>query len=263
MKKLAVAALVIAVALGATACSTTQTSTPTATTTAAAPKLTGTITVYGAASLTAAFTDLASEFESANPGVIVQTTFNGSSVLVTQIQSGAPADVFASADAANMHKLVTAALTAATPEIFATNVLEIAVPIGNPAKIRSFADLAKPGVTTVVCAVSVPCGAATASIEKLTGVSISPVSQELAVTGVLTKVESGEADAGLVYVTDVKGAAGKVDGVTFPESSKAVNSYPIVALKNSANATLAAAFVSYVTGPVGQALLTKEGFGRP
>ena len=261
MRRLAAAVIAVGVVLGASACSSgSPASTPT---TSNSGKLSGTITVYGAASLTAAFTQLATEFESTNPGVTVQTTFNGSSVLVTQIQSGAPADVFASADTANMQKLSSAGLTTGLPELFATNVLEIAVPPGNPAKVTSFADLARPGIKTVVCAVSVPCGAATASLEKLTGVTISPVSQELAVTGVLTKVESGEADAGLVYLTDVRGAAGRVVGVPFPESSKVVNSYPIVALKNSSNAKVASAFVRYVIGPGGQALLTKDGFGRP
>jgi molybdate transport system substrate-binding protein len=264
MKKIAIAAIAIGVLLGASACST-STATPTAspTKTAAAQKLTGSITVYGAASLTASFTELAKEFMTANPGVTVQTTFNGSSVLVTQIQSGAPADVFASADTANMDKLSTTAQTAAVPDDFATNVLEIAVPTGNPAGIKTFADLAKPGIKTVICAVAVPCGAATAQVEKATGVTIAPVSQELAVTGVLAKVETGEADAGLVYVTDVKGAAGKVDGVTFPESAKAVNTYPIVALKNSQNPKVAAAFVKFVIGPVGQGVLKAAGFGKP
>jgi molybdate transport system substrate-binding protein len=262
MKK--ITALIGAAALAVTlaACSTPA-ATPTATKTAAAPALTGTITVYGAASLTQTFTDLATEFEAANPGVTVQTTFNGSSVLVTQIQSGAPADVFASADTANMAKLTTASLVEGTPVNFATNVLEIAVPNGNPAKITSFADLAKSGVKVVVCAPAVPCGAATVAVENATGTKLSPVSQETAVTGVLAKVETGEADAGLVYVTDVKGAGGKVDGVTFPESAKAVNTYPIAALSASKNPKAAAAFVKFVTGKVGQNVLSTAGFGKP
>ncbi len=262
MKKFALAAIAIGLALGATACSSpTATSTPTHT--AAAPKLTGSIIVYGAASLTATFTTLADDFEAANPGVTVQTTFNGSSVLVTQIQAGAPADVFASADEATMAKITSGSLAAGKLVDFATNVLEIAVPVGNPAKIKTFADLAKPGVKTVICAVAVPCGAATQAVETATGVTITPVSEETAVTDVLAKVESGEADAGLVYVTDVKGAAGKVDGVDFSDASKAVNTYPIVALKGSQNPTVAAAFVAFVTGPKGQAVLKTAGFGKP
>lgn len=264
MKNPVSAAIALAIVLGVAACSsasplpshTARTPTPT-------PTLTGSITVFGAASLTATFTTLAAEFEKAHPGVTVQTTFNGSSVLVTQLEGGAPADVFASADTANMQKVSTAALTAGTPVIFATNTLEIAVPKGNPAKISTFADLAKPGVKTVVCAAAVPCGAATAAIEKATGVAIRPVSQELAVTGVLSKVETGEADAGLVYVTDVKAAAGKVDGIMFAESGTAVNRYPIVALKASNNPTVAAAFIAFVTESVGQGVLRAAGFGTP
>jgi molybdate transport system substrate-binding protein len=263
MKKFAIAAIAIGVALGATACSA-PVATPTPTHTAVAPKLTGTITVYGAASLTATFTTLATDFKAANPAVTVQTTFNGSAVLVTQIKSGAPADVFASADEPTMAMLTTGtSLISGKPVDFATNVLEIAVPVGNPAGIKTFADLAKPGVKTVVCAVAVPCGAATQSVETATGVTITPVSEETSVTDVLAKVESGEADAGLVYVTDVKGAAGKVDGVNFSAASKAVNTYPIGALKSSANPTVAAAFVKYVTGPKGQAILKTAGFGKP
>jgi molybdate transport system substrate-binding protein len=263
MKKIAIAAIVVGLALGATACSSaTPASTPTATKSAA---LSGTVQVYAASSLTAAFTTLAIDFEKANPGVSVLNTFNGSSTLVTQIQNGAPADVFASADTANMEKLSTSGLVSATPDLFATNTMEIVVPKGNPAKITDFADLGKAGVKTVICAASVPCGAAALALEKLTGVTISPVSQELAVTGVLSKVSSGEADAGLVYVTDVKSAlpAGQVEGVTFAESPQVVNSYPIVALKNSKNPTAAQAFVDYVIGKTGQAVLKKDGFGKP
>lgn len=225
--------------------------------------VTGTITVYGAASLTATFTELAKEFAAANPGVTVHTTFNGSSVLVTQITGGAPADVFASADLANMAKLATAKLIDGIPVNFATNVLEIAVPSANPANIKSFADLAKPGVKTVVCAPAVPCGAATMAIEKATGVRLTPVSEETAVTGVLTKVATGEADAGLVYLTDITGARGRVIGVPFAESSTAVNTYPIAALTGSANKLAAAAFVKFVTSAAGHKVLAAAGFGKP
>jgi molybdate transport system substrate-binding protein len=171
--------------------------------------------------------------------------------------------VFASADEKNMTKVSDAGLAAGTPVDFATNVLAIAVPPGNPAHITSFADLAKPGVKTVVCAPQVPCGAATAKVEASTGVTLTPVSQESAVTDVLGKVSSGEADAGIVYVTDVKGAGSSVDSVPFPEAASAVNTYPIVALKDAHDATLAAAVVDYVTGPDGQKVLKAAGFGAP
>ena len=257
------AAMATVLLAGLAACSTPDAaSTPKAAApTTSADTLSGTITVYGAASLTAAFTKLAAEFEAAHPNVTVQTTFNGSAILVTQILAGAPADIFASADTATMTKL--SSLVAGNPVNFATNTLEIAVPVGNPAKIMSFADLAKPGIKTVVCAVAVPCGAATKAIEKSTGVTLTPVSEEMAVTGVLAKVQTGEADAGLVYVTDVAGATGKVTGITFPESSTAVNTYPIAALTGSKNGPVAAAFVSFVTGKVGQAVLRAAGFGKP
>jgi molybdate transport system substrate-binding protein len=225
--------------------------------------LSGSITVYGAASLTSAFTELASDFERAHPGVSVKTTFNGSSVLVTQLEAGAPADVFASADTKNMTKLQKAGLVAGSPVDFATNTLEIAVPLGNPKRIASFRDLAKAGVKTVVCAATVPCGAAALKIERAAGVTLEPVSEETAVTGVLSKVATGQADAGLVYVTDVKGAAGKVDGVTFADSSEAVNTYPIATLTGAANAAVARAFVAFVTSASGQKVLAGKGFGAP
>ncbi len=172
--------------------------------TATTPALEGSITVFAAASLKATFTELADEFEAANPGVTVELNFAGSSDLVTQITEGAPADVFASADEKNMAKLTDAGLADAdAPVDFATNVLEIAVPPGNPAGIETFADLADPDVKTVVCAPEVPCGAATVEVEEATGVTLAPVSEESSVTDVLGKVTSGEADAGLVYVTDV------------------------------------------------------------
>ncbi|GAP58672.1 molybdate-binding protein [Arthrobacter sp. Hiyo1] len=227
------------------------------------PKLSGTVTVYAAASLKATFTKLASEFEAANPGTKVALSFAGSSDLVTQITQGAPADVFASADTKNMGKLSDAKLLDGTAKNFATNVLTIAVPPSNPASISSFADLAKPGVKVVLCASQVPCGSAAQTIEKATGTTLKPVSEESSVTDVLGKVASGEADAGLVYVTDVKGAGDKVKGITFPESDKAVNTYPIGTVGTSKNKDLAAAFIALVTGSEGKKVLGDAGFGTP
>ena len=222
-----------------------------------------TLTVFAAASLKGTFTTLGQQFETAHPGTKVSFSFGGSADLVTQLQQGAPGDVFASADTKNMDKATADHLVRGTPVNFATNTLEIAVPPGNPAKITSFADLAKPGVKVVVCAPEVPCGAATQKVEAATKVQLKPVSEENAVTDVLGKVQSGEADAGLVYVTDVKGAAGKVAGVTFPEASKAVNTYPIAALAASKNADVADQFVTLVTGPDGQQVLAAAGFAKP
>lgn len=227
------------------------------------PQLSGTVTVYAAASLKATFTKLASEFEAKNPGTKVVLSFAGSSDLVTQITQGAPADVFASADTKNMGKLSDASLVDGKATNFATNVLTIAVPPANPASIASFADLAKPGVKVVVCASQVPCGAAAQSVEKATGTTIKPVSEESSVTDVLGKVTSGEADAGLVYVTDVKSAGDKVKGVPFPESSNAVNTYPIATVGTSKHKDLAAAFIRLVTGSEGRKVLGDAGFGVP
>lgn len=228
-----------------------------------AGQLSGTVTVFAAASLKATFTQLAEDFEAKNPGTKVTLSFAGSSDLVTQITQGAPADVFASADTKNMAKLADAKLIDGTAANFATNVLEIAVPPSNPASIASFADLAKPGVKVVVCASQVPCGTATDTVEKASGVTLSPVSEESSVTDVLGKVTSGEADAGLVYVTDVKGAGGKVKGIPFTEAGKAVNSYPIATVGSSRNKELAAAFIAMVTGTEGRKTLADAGFGAP
>jgi molybdate transport system substrate-binding protein len=262
-RSLGVVAIGAALLLGLAACSSgTATSTPSATT-SKAPALTGTITVYGAASLTSSFTTLAIDFEKANPGVTVQNTFNGSGVLVTQIQQGAPADVFASADPAPMKTLSAAGLIDGNGTNFATNILEIATPPSNPANVTSFQDLSKPGTKVVVCQVAQPCGAATAQMEQVTGVTLSPVAEEPSVTAVLTQVTTGQADAGLVYKTDVKGAGSTVHGVPFPESSKVVNVYPIAALKASKNAAVAKAYVDFILGPKGQAVLRAAGFGKP
>lgn len=222
-----------------------------------------TLTVFAAASLKNSFTTLGTQFESANSATTVTFSFGGSSDLVTQLQQGAPGDVFASADTKNMDKATGDDLVAGSPVNFASNTLEIAVPTDNPAKITSFADLARPGVKVVVCAPQVPCGSATQKVETATGVDLEPVSEENAVTDVLNKVQSGEADAGLVYKTDVKGAAGKVQGVAFPEASKAVNVYPIAALAGSKNKELAQKFVDLVTGAEGQQVLADAGFGKP
>ncbi len=221
-----------------------------------------TLTVYAAASLTSTFTALAGDFEAEHPGVEVDLSFAGSSDLVAQIQNGAPADVFASADTANMDKLTADALVDA-PRDFASNTLEIAVPPDNPAGITSLQDLAAPDLNLVVCAPEVPCGAATATVLDSAGVSASPVSEEQSVTDVLTKVETGEADAGLVYVTDVRAAGAKVAGIEFPESGAAVNTYPIATVADSARADLAGQFVDLVVGTTGQKVLAAAGFAKP
>jgi molybdate transport system substrate-binding protein len=193
----------------------------------------------------------------------VTFNFAGSSDLVAQIQQGAPADVFASADENNMTKATDDDLTDGDPQLFATNVLTIVTEPGNPTGITGFADLGNKDLTVVVCAPEVPCGAATNRVEDATGVDITPASEEASVTDVLNKVTSGEADAGLVYVTDATTAGDAVTAVEFPESAEAVNSYPIAALSGSENSELAQAFVEYVLSAEGQAVLTAAGFGQP
>jgi molybdate transport system substrate-binding protein len=224
---------------------------------------TTTITVFAAASLKASFTEIGREFEAANDGVTVRFNFAGSSDLVAQIQQGAPADVFAAADTKNMDKAAADDLVEGTPADFATNTLEIATPPDDPGSIDSLDDLAGPDVKVVICAAEVPCGAAAAGVEKATGVDISPVSEEQSVTDVLNKVVAGEADAGLVYVTDVKGAGDTVRGVAIPAVDNVVNTYPIAPLAGSKHADVAAAFADFVTGSEGQATLASAGFGSP
>lgn len=219
-----------------------------------------TLVVYAAASLTSTFEVIADEFESTHDGVTVEFNFAGSSDLVAQLQEGAPADVFASADQANMDKLTADDLQGSDPEVFASNTLEIAVPPGNPAGVESFADLGEDGLNLVICAPEVPCGAATQTVAESAGVELSPVSEEQSVTDVLSKVTTGEADAGLVYVTDVIVAGDDVEGIEFPESSAAVNSYPIATLADSENADLAQEFVDLVLDQTGQSILQDAGF---
>ncbi|ASR38214.1 molybdate ABC transporter substrate-binding protein [Prauserella marina] len=220
-----------------------------------------TLNVFAAASLTESFGVLEKRFEDDNPGVDVKLNLAGSSKLVQQIQEGAPADVFASADEKNMDKAVESGDVEGEPTVFATNTLTIAVPKGNPKGITSFADLAKEDLTVIVCAPQVPCGSATEKVEQAAGVALSPASEEQDVKAVLTKVEAGEADAGLVYVTDVNGR--NVDHVDFPEADEAVNRYPIAVLAGSSESDLAARFTELVLGEAGRQELGKAGFGSP
>lgn len=227
---------------------------------------TTTLQVFAAASLQEPFEEIGDRFEAENDGVEVQFNFAGSSTLVEQIQQGAPADVFASANTSNMDKLVDSGLQGADPVDFTTNTLMIAVPAGNPAGVTDLRSLTADGLNLVVCAPEVPCGAATVTVQEAAGLEFAPVSEEQSVTDVLNKVTSGEADAGLVYVTDVQkaGAAGsRVEGISFPEAESAVNVYPITTVKDSENAELGQEFVDMVTGESGQEILAGYGFTGP
>ena len=221
------------------------------------------LTVYAAASLRAPFTEIAERFEEANPGVTVEFSFAGSSDLGTQLEQGAPADVFASADTRTMDAAVASGLVAGEPIPFATNTLAIVTEPGNPENITSLDDLTGDGLSVVVCAPRVPCGAATERLEEASGVELAPVSEESSVTNVLGKVTSGQADAGLVYVTDAMGAGEKVTVVPAPEAAEIVNVYPVATLKDSRYHDRADAFVRFVTGTDGRTVLADAGFGAP
>lgn len=221
-----------------------------------------TIQVFAAASLTDTFEQLAEEFE-ADHDVTIDFNFAGSSDLVAQIEQGAPADVFASADENNMDRAVDDDLVEGEPVIFASNTLQIVTPPGNPAGITSLQDLTDDDVTLVICAPEVPCGSATQTVADDAGIELNPVSEESAVTDVLGKVVADEADAGLVYVTDATGAGDSVEAIDFDEAESAVNLYPIAPLADSENADVAQDFVDFITGPRGTEVLQDAGFGQP
>ncbi|OBG18289.1 molybdate ABC transporter substrate-binding protein [Mycobacterium sp. 852002-51057_SCH5723018] len=223
----------------------------------------GKVVVFAAASLKPAFTQIAQRFKAENPGDSVDFEFGGSSELATQLTQGANADVFASADTAQMDTVARAGLLGGNPANFASNTLVIVTAPGNPKKIGSFADLARPGLGVVICQKPVPCGSATQRVEDSTGVRLNPVSEELSVTDVLNKVTTGQADAGLVYVTDAHSAGSKVASVSFPDAAGAVNVYPIAVLKNAPQPALAQKFVAMVTGDTGQNVLAQAGFAKP
>lgn len=258
MRKI-VAAVAAGAVLALTACGSAGTAAPVG---SAAPGARD-LTVFAAASLTEVFTALGERFEADNPGVTVKFNFGGSSDLAQQVVSGAPADVFAAASDATMKTVTDAGAAAGAPAVFATNVLQIATAPGNPKGITGFADLARPDLLVVVCAPQVPCGATTEKIEKATGVALSPVSEEPDVKSALGKVTSGDADAGLVFVTDVTGAGDVVQGVPFPEAEQAATSYPIAVLVDAPQPDLAADFRALVTGEQGRQALEAAGFGAP
>jgi molybdate transport system substrate-binding protein len=228
-----------------------------------AAKPSGSITVFGAASLTEAFTQIGTDFQKKNKGTTVAFNFNSSSILETQIEQGAPADTFASADTANMDKAVAANDIAPKPVIFAKNRLEIAVAPGNPKKIKSLADTVKSGVQLVLCAPEVPCGKYALQAYQEAGVTVPTVPTGTSVKDTLSKVTLGEADAAVVYVTDVKSAKGQVTGVPIPDKHNVIAEYPIATVKATQNATTANAFKSYVLSKAGQATLRKYGFLKP
>ncbi len=221
------------------------------------------VSVFGAASLTAAFKAAGAAYEASHPGAKVALNFAGSPTLVQQIREGAPADVFASADEANMQKLVDAGLVAGAPQIFAQNLLQIVVGKGNPKHIAGLADLAKPGLIVVLCGETVPAGRyALAAFEKA-GVTPPAGSRELDVKAVVTKVALGEADAGIVYVTDVRAAGATVEGVGLPTAQNVAARYPIAALRDAKHPESARAFIDFVLSEPGKKILGDFGFLSP
>ena len=223
----------------------------------------GEVVVFAASSLTAAFTELGDAFTAANPDATVTFNFAASSELVAQIGEGAPADVFASADQSNMTKLTDAGNNGSEPQTFATNLLEIIVGPGNPEGVTGVADLANDDLIVVTCDVEVPCGKYAAQIFENAGVTVTPKSYEENVKAVVTKVTLGEADAGVVYRTDVIAAGADAVGVEIPADINVTAVYPIASTKEASNADGAATFIAFVLSPAGQEILAGYGFGAP
>ncbi|QWB21155.1 MULTISPECIES: molybdate ABC transporter substrate-binding protein [Streptomyces] len=227
------------------------------------PKLSGEVTVFAAASLKESFTTLGKEFEKAHPGTKVTFSFGGSDALAASITGGAPADVFASASPKTMKIVTDAGDASGTPATFVRNELEIATLPGNPDKVASLKDLTNADLKVVLCDKTVPCGAAAQKALDASKLKLTPVSYEEDVKSALNKVVLKEADASVVYKTDVKAAGDKVEGVEFPESADAINDYPITLLKSSKNTGTAKAFMELVQSSEGQKVLNEAGFLKP
>ncbi|MBO0852647.1 MAG: molybdate ABC transporter substrate-binding protein [Nocardia sp.] len=253
----------IALVAGLAACDSEDSASGTASGSAAPAQISGTVTVFAAASLTETFTELGHQFEAAHPGVKVVNSFGASSTLAQQIDQGAPADVFASAAPANMRQVVDAGAVQGQPATFVDNRLEIAVPKGNPGHITGLADFGKAEPRIALCAEQVPCGAAAKQVFQLSGITPQPDTREQDVKAVLTKVTLDEVDAALVYRTDVQAAGDKVQGLDFPESSKVINTYPIAPLAKAPNAAAAAAFVDFIKSAQAKQVFAKAGFETP
>jgi molybdate transport system substrate-binding protein len=251
MRALATLVAIVVVACGGAA----KPATPTA--------VSGSVTVFAAASLTDALTKAGDELKVRHTGTSYVFNFGSSSTLATQIANGAPADVFASADEMNMQKIVDAKLTDGGTTFFASNRLAIAVAPGNPKKVASLADLTRADLVVVLAAPTVPAGKYALDALAKAGVKVTPASQELDVRSVLNKVALGEADAGIVYVTDVLSAGARVSGVEIPEQQQVVARYPIAVVTGAKNPEPAREFVDYLVSEEGQRLLAGFGFSRP
>lgn len=227
------------------------------------PTLGGEVLVSAAASLTDAFAAVEAEFEAANPGMDVVLNLGPSSGLREQILEGAPVDVFASANRSNMEQMVEAGQVAGEPQVFALNRLAIAVPAGNPAGITGLDDFGRDDLLIGLCAEAVPCGGFAREALARAGVTPAIDTDEPDVRALLTKIETGELDAGITYVTDVFAAGGGVEGLDIPEDENVVAEYPIAALAGAPNPEGAAAFVDFVLSEPGQSILIDHGFQAP
>jgi molybdate transport system substrate-binding protein len=262
MRRFAVFAAAL-VAVAAAGCSSSGSpSSSSGTSSAGSASKTGTITVFAAASLMGTFTQLGKQFDAAHPGDTVKFSFGPSSGLATEITSGAPADVFASAAPTNMDTVVSAG-DASGPKDFAKNTAEVAVPPNNPGNVSSLTDLSSSSVKVALCQPQVPCGVVAGEVFKNAGITVKPVTLQPDVKSVLTQVELGSVDAGVVYVTDVMAAGAKVKGVVIPASDNASTLYPIATINSSKNKSVAQGFVAYVLSPTGQKVLAAAGFQKP
>jgi molybdate transport system substrate-binding protein len=218
------------------------------------------LTVLAASSLTNAFDQLEETYESEHSDVDVKLSYDSSAILAEQVISGAPADVLATADTVTMQDVIDADLVDGEPTVFVQNTLVIATPPDNPAGIQDVADLTDAAVA--VCVPEAPCGNASQELLHLNGVDLDPATEEDNVSSVLTKVTSGEVDAGLVYVTDAQSAGDEVHTVEIANSDQVINDYPIALLTDSENPEAAQDWIDLVLSPEGQDVLAEWGF-RP
>jgi molybdate transport system substrate-binding protein len=225
--------------------------------------LSGSVTVSAAASLQGVFIEIKTAFVNTYPDVDVTLNFGASSTLAQQIIDAAPVDVFASADEANMAKVAAAGLLSRLPTTFATNSLEIIVRRGNPSKIAELGDLSQSGLVYITCAPEVPIGAYGAQVLRKAGVTVNPASLEPDVKSIVAKVSSGEADAGIVYATDITATKSAASGVAIPTEFNVTANYPIAPISSSRRTAQAQAWIDFVTGPEGQGILRANGFGTP
>ena len=252
-KSICAVAVVAAIALGVSGCSPAP---------AAQRRITtsGSITVDAASSLTGTFKEIAADYQKLHPGAKIVLNYGASSALAASIVSGAPVDLFASASPATMKTVTDASLVQGTPTPFVSNTLEIAVPPGNPGKIKGLADFGNVSKKIAICAPEVPCGAAAVTVFGLTNITPKPDTLAPDVTTALTQVSTGEVDAALVYHTDVLAAGTAVVGITFPEAQRAINTYSIAPLVSSRNPKLAASFQRFILSAKGTNILRRAGF---